>query len=240
MSTVSWIETDIMKSIPFLQLIGSPIVAIIQAEAMAARATAEFIESIGFVKHADRSDENHYGELRTITFEYAKQDVNGREVHEEITLPLLSLIPIPMLQIKDAQLAFNIKVIDTDSSASTRARALDATRMGATRASDAAFSTQGGAAPVGLMAVYKPATTSSSSSKTESDMKVNINLVQSDMPAGLQQLFQIMENAATSRAVARKTVGVDAFAGPEPAHEASVDAAPAGDQDRVPDGEQAS
>jgi hypothetical protein len=183
-----------MKSLPFLQLIGSPIVAIIEAEAMAARASAEFIENIGFVKQ-DAGAENSYGRLRTITFSYSKQDVNGKNVEEEIELPLLSLIPIPLLQVKDAQLSFNIKVIDTVSTT-------ERTTTSATRGFDA----HGIASPLSLMAVYKPITNTASNTKTDTDMKVAVNLVQSDIPAGLQHLFQIMENAATSRQPEQKSM----------------------------------
>jgi hypothetical protein len=176
-----------MKTLSFLQLIGSPIVAIIQAEAMAARASAEFIENVGFVKQDDKA-ENSYGRLRTVTFSYTKQDVNGRDVEEEVELPLLSLIPIPLLQIKDAQLSFNLKVIETVTETA-----------GQKTASARGFDTSGTERPVSLMAVYKPVTNTTDNIKSDTDMKVSVNLVQSDIPAGLQHLFQIMENAATSK-----------------------------------------
>jgi len=177
-----------MKSLPFVQLIGSPIVAIIQAEAMAARATAEFIENIGFVKQ-DEEVENSYGRLRTVTFSYSKQDVNGRDMDEEIELPLLSLIPIPLLQVKDAQLSFNIKVIETVNETTEQKKLSTARSFGAH-----AIET-----PTSLMAIYKPVSNSTDNTKSDTDIKVTVHLVQSDVPAGLQRLFQIMENAATSR-----------------------------------------
>lgn len=176
-----------MRSLPLLQLIGSPIVALIKAEAMAARASAEFIESVGFVKQLEDLEKNTYGRLRTVTFSYTKQDVNGGEVREEIELPLLSLLPIPLLQIKDAQLSFNLKVVETITEGFTQ------------RASVSGFDSRLTEAPVSLMAVYKPVSNTADSTKSEADMKVSVNLAQSDIPAGLQRLFQIMDNAGVSR-----------------------------------------
>lgn len=179
-----------MRSLSFSQLIGSPMVAIIQAEAMAARATADFIESVGFVKDGSKGDDG-YGKLRTVTFTYSKQDVNGEERTEEVELPLLSLVPIPLLQVKDAQLAFNAKIIE-----SVAERAQLQTLVGER------LKTPASQRAVSLMGIYKSGSTSTTDKvDSTADLKVTVNLAQSDVPAGLQQLFQIMENAATSRPV---------------------------------------
>lgn len=176
-----------MRSLSFSQLIGSPIVAIVQAEAMAARASAEFIESVGFVKQEGK-DADAYGKLRTVTFTYTKQDVNGEPVTEEVELPLLSLVPIPLLQVKDAQLTFSAKVVESATDRNQlHAPINERLRISAPQR------------PVSLMAVYKPMGTTTDTASDGADVKVSINLVQSDIPAGLKQLFQIMENAAVSR-----------------------------------------
>lgn len=178
-----------MRSLSFSQLVGSPIVAIVQAEAMAARASADFIESVGFVKQ-DGSDENAYGKLRTVTFSYTKQDVNGVPVIEEVELPLLSLVPIPLLQVKDAQLSFNAKIVE-----SIAERAQTHTLIGER------LKVPASQRAVSLMGVYKSVGASTDTVNSSTDVKITISLVQSDVPVGLQQLFQIMENAASSRQV---------------------------------------
>lgn len=153
---------------------------------MAARASADFIESVGFDKRDAPESENSFGRLRTVSFNYTKQDVNGRDVEALVELPLLSLVPIPLLQVKDAQLSFSLKIIETNSQTTEPLRSV---------ASSAFSTTATSSPPVSMQAVYK----ASNNTDTTIDMKVTINLVQSDMPAGLQQLFQIMEQASTSK-----------------------------------------
>ncbi len=157
---------------------------------MAARASADFIESVGFDKQGDAKSENSFGRLRTVSFNYTKQDVNGRDVEAEVELPLLSLVPIPLLQVKDAQLSFSLKIIETDSETEQRRAGVAGTAFAA-----AATTSPTPSRAVSMRAVYK----ASNNTDTTIDMKVTLNLVQSDMPAGLQQLFQIMEQASTSK-----------------------------------------
>lgn len=169
-------------SLPYDQLIGSPLVAMINAETLAARASAEFLESVGFVRERG-TREDSFGRLRTVTFTYRKQDVNGKDVVEEIELPLMSLLPIPLLQIKDATLEFNLKVTDITEEDSKVRR---------------------GDKWVVLKGAY--ATDKGGSGKTETgvDLKVKINVVQSDLPVGLTKLFQVFDVGFASRPVQKK------------------------------------
>lgn len=165
-------------SLPYHQLIGAPLVALIEAEAQAARASADFIQSVGFTRK-DGQEGDAIGHLRTVTFSYLKQDVNGKDVTEEIELPLLSLLPIPLLQIKDATLEFDLKVNEVvqedDPIDKTRKRLV-------------------------LKGRYSPprgATTSKTQS--EATLKIKVNVIQSDIPSGLTKLFQVMDLGSASR-----------------------------------------
>lgn len=100
------------KSLQFYQLIGAPLTALVQAEAQASQVTAEFIDRIGFEPHpppaADPPTEGPPPKgprrLRMLSFAYDKLDKSGRRRTYQIQIPLLSLIPIPAIQIKTAEI----------------------------------------------------------------------------------------------------------------------------------------
>lgn len=165
-------------SLPFQQLIGSPIVAIIQAEAMAAQASAQFIESIGFEPPSEQNSDS-IGSLKRVTFTYEKEDVNGNIITDQIALPVLSLVPIPLLQIKDASLEFNLNL--------TEVKPIDQ--------SNKERSFMPPLSKVLLKGIFGKMNSSEAETKTNVDMKLKINIVQSDIPVGLSHLFTILDRS---------------------------------------------
>ena len=169
-------------SLPYHQLIGAPLVALIDAEAHAARASAEFLQSVGFIRSPGVAEDS-FGHLRTVTFTYLKQDVNGADVTEEIELPLLSLLPIPLLQIKDASLEFELKVTEIEQE---RGKIDKSERR------------------VVLKGAYSSQRSAESKVNSEATVKIRINVAQSDIPVGLTKLFQIMDLGTASRPTKRE------------------------------------
>jgi len=96
------------------QLIGGPIHALVDAEAQSAMATARFIRTVGF-KPPDAADPGDLGELQMAEFHRARRGPDGELVEDDIQIPLLTLVPIPMLQIRDAELEYFVKVIQTEA-----------------------------------------------------------------------------------------------------------------------------
>ena len=175
-------------SIPYYQLIGSPIVAMIQAEALAAQASAEFIETVGFVKN--NANQVEFGKLKTITFNFKKQNVNGSEDDCEVTVPLLSILPIPLLQIKDATIEFNLKLTDVTQIKPVKERRVISPNK-SFRGDNLIF----------LKGIYGTTYLKEKNTKTDIDMKVKINISQSDIPVGLSKLFQIFDIAISSKQI---------------------------------------
>jgi hypothetical protein len=92
------------------QLIGAPISALVDAEAQAAIATERFIRNVGFTGGADRGE---LGDLQMARFKRKRRD--GEEEREiEVQIPLLSMLPIPALQIRDAELDYTVRVVQTE------------------------------------------------------------------------------------------------------------------------------
>src|SRR5262245_29108466 len=107
------------------QLIGAPLMAVVQAEAQAAQASADFIKEIGFERKlpsaavADKPEDTRSlqegGNFRDLTMLQFKHDVRGSDgvvrTHQ-MNVPVLSLFPIPLLQVKDAEFDFAIRILD--------------------------------------------------------------------------------------------------------------------------------
>lgn len=98
---------DKLIPLPLNDLLGIPIADLIKAETHAAEATTEFIEKIGFNPPA-KGDQ--IGNLRLITFNYYEIDLSGKQIQREVQIPLLSLVPIPVLQIERAEIDFNVSI----------------------------------------------------------------------------------------------------------------------------------
>jgi hypothetical protein len=97
------------------ELIGAPLMALVDAESQAAKATANFIKEMGFsVAHPETEDTapENFGDLKMVTFRSKKRGADGKSRSFKVEVPLLSLLPIPALQIKDAELEFLAKIID--------------------------------------------------------------------------------------------------------------------------------
>ncbi|MCK5002571.1 MAG: DUF2589 domain-containing protein [Gammaproteobacteria bacterium] len=179
------------QSIPFHQIIGSPLLAMVQGQAQAAQATAEFIERIGFkqVKAKDGAEGDNLGELRMVTFSYQKPDDAGNPQTYEIEIPLLSLIPIPGIQIKEGELEFNIKVNDIQSSNIS-------TALNSPNAEEGDWLSPSRVEFRAAMGQMKTSTSGKQSSELQ--MKVKMKVEQAEIPAGLSQLFRLMDQSINS------------------------------------------
>lgn len=100
-----------MKGIPIEALIGGPLQAACKANIMLAKSTAEFIEKVGFELDQDGKPND---KIRMANFVYEKpnQKDNGDytidKVHVDI--PLISIVPIPNLQIDTINILFDMEV----------------------------------------------------------------------------------------------------------------------------------
>jgi len=175
------------------QLMGAPLQALVEAETNAAFATAKFIKEVGFSKIAKEGEpEEDFGNLRMVTFRHEKIDSDGTKRTFKVEVPLLSLVPIPALQIKDADLDFFVKIIDNPQV--TEKTEIEDTEK---RLHLKGFSET---PPRDLKGTIGR-TQNDVSRKGALDMqiKVKIRMEQADVPAGLGRLFNLMaENVTTT------------------------------------------
>jgi hypothetical protein len=208
--------TRALTQLPFGNIIGGPMRAAIEAQALAARSTIEFIQTVGFEhqsddalfppidqttgKIAEGDLDSKFGKIRTVTFEYMQQNVNGTEVVASLTVPLLTIVPIPFLRIEDMTIGFMAKMTEEYKHKNSTNDSLDV-------AVDSKFEFKSMWSPVtvnfNVAVSSKHTATSENSSRfsTEATMSVNVHAVQDSMPGGLAKVLQILENAIKSTPV---------------------------------------
>src|SRR5690554_798203 len=90
------------------QLFYMPLKAVIDANTLAALSAIDIIREYGFEN--DKNSEN-YGKLKMVTFAYDYSDPGGHIKTMSISIPFITLIPLPILEVKHAEVDFSLKVL---------------------------------------------------------------------------------------------------------------------------------
>ncbi len=173
------------------ELLSAPLVAMIQADALAAKATVEFIQDVGFSEETGKAPA-----LRMAQFRFKKADENNEIKEFEASVPLLSLMPIPSLQIREGKVKLAAKIVDvTVEQSPTRTAPATAAATNVTASSKLLA-----ARKVNLVA--KPVASSGSrtqETRSNFDLDIEITMAQADVPLGMEKLFQLMDSAVNEK-----------------------------------------
>ncbi len=185
-TTPSLVATNALQSIPFGSIIGAPLSACIEAQAKAAKTSWEFIKEVGLTDTKDGGKQAIY-----VSFEFRQ---NGRST--TLSVPLLTIVPIPYLAIKDIDISFKASISASASTSKTTNTSLEV---------GASIKVEGG---VNLgIAHSKMEMSASISSKKDSTatrdskysveytMDVNVKAGQDDMPAGMAKVLEILNQS---------------------------------------------
>lgn len=168
------------------QLIAGPLVATIEADALSSQKYLDYLMQVTFESYNPATGET--GKIRTLTFSYTEND-NGTEVKRTVSIPLITLVPLPLLHIEEADFDFDIKIVDCitekydskfgqDESASGS----EGFRMRASLAPQSGSRSQSGELQQSISA----------------NMKVKVKMRTADMPAGLSNLLHLSANNLTT------------------------------------------
>ena len=177
-----------LQSLPFHQIIGAPLLALVQGQAQAAQATAEYIERVGFVNEGNHVS-GEFGDLRMVTFSYQKPDTEGNLQNYTTKIPLLSLVPIPAIEIKEADLEFYIKVTDIQREDSKVSLSVEGAEAGNWLSSERVEF---------RAAMGKIESNASQERNVDLQMEVKIRVQQADIPTGLAHIFRMMDQSINS------------------------------------------
>lgn len=192
-----------LKQIPFAHLIGAPLKAAIEAQALAAQSTIEFIQKVGFKQDisdptdflfADTENDAEAGELRNVTFSYTKLDENETESSFSLTVPLLSIVPIPYLRIDEMTIDFKAKLTDAIQRKTSTSFELNASVKGGYSAFWSPIKLE-----FRVSSTYKTNSSTQASQKREYSMDIHVRAVQDEMPQGLSKILDILEDVVTEK-----------------------------------------
>lgn len=176
-----------LQSIPFRELIGGPLKSAVEAQAMAAESTVEFIERVGFVAPSGGATSSG---LRTVTFNYEKNDGDGSPQSFSLTVPLLAIVPIPFIRIDEVNIEFDAKLTDV-----VRNDSETTSSFGISGSASAGW----GFGRASLRSSYSRNTKSTSSSTFQSEYHMNIKVRAgaAPMPEGMAKILDILEQVIT-------------------------------------------
>lgn len=191
--TPSQVVTNSLQAIPFSSLIGGPLNACIEAQAMAARRTWEFIQEAGLEVDPETGEKKAVN----VTFLFMQ---GGRMM--QLDVPLLTIVPIPYIAIHDVDISFKASISASTSAATEQS---ESTGMGGD------LSLNGGV-KLGLFHVDAKLNANYSSKKdskataeskycVEYTMDVAVKAGQDSMPAGLAKILEILGNSLHVSAV---------------------------------------
>jgi hypothetical protein len=214
-----------LASTDFASLIGGPLTAVIKAQAQSSNASVKFIKEVGFKKEKDEFDEE--GSSKTsepiyVSFKYPKEispyipavaeskDKDGNtlvaasdpveavyETHE-ISVPILTMMPIPFIRIEEATIDFNAKITSMTSNSDVLTKKSSKGGKGGT---GRFFSYFGSVSMKASSSTQRVSRNGSSENKTFT-MAVHVRAVQDEMPAGMEKLLSILEDAVSSKPAA--------------------------------------
>jgi hypothetical protein len=168
-----------LASLDFANLIGGPLNAMVDAQAKSAIATSNFVQQVGFDKD---------GQVRTSTFRYSKPNQAGDNEEFALTVPFISMLPIPFLKIEEGEVEFNAKLTSTQE-----------TQNSSTIGADASLDVQVNywfvKASVKASASYKKTTSSTEKIEKTYEMRVLVKVRGTELPTGMDRLFGLLENS---------------------------------------------
>lgn len=163
----------------------APLEAVITADMELAQKITNFIALYGFEgghKLNDKTQEPSIGKLRMVSFSF----INNKGKPDTFSIPVLSLIQLPLLCIKDADFDMRVKMITTDDKESgpvappSLTGSLVTTALTRTKRSS-------------VKAFLSPnAGGEKLSESMKANMKVRLRMGQSDMPGGIVKLLSMM------------------------------------------------
>ena len=186
-TTPSQVATNALQAIPFGSIIGGPLKACIEAQAMAAQTSWQFIQEVGLNTDPNTGQK----EAVNVSFQFMQ---NGHMV--QLNVPLLTIVPIPYIAIHDIDINFKANISASSSSVSEQSSS-SALDVGA----EASIGAKWG--PFHMDAKMKANYSSKKDSKATQESKYSVEYTmdvavkagQDSMPAGLAKVLELLGSA---------------------------------------------
>lgn len=209
-----------LRALPLDHIIGSPLVAAIKAQALAAKTTVDFIKEVGLKPSAtepgetgalapkgdDTSGETGKESLDARYVEFKFDRVMEEEVLEtppgsppgtppnkttryavvpsRLTVPLLTIVPIPFIRINDMTIDFEFQVKDVETAESQTEKNVSVNAR-----------TGGWFFKSSMKGSYTNRTSNKRETDRRTTLKITVSAVQDQVPEGLGRVLDILQDA---------------------------------------------
>lgn len=174
-------------------LISGPLVATIDADTISARRYLSYLCELAFESYDHETGKA--GPLRMLEFSYLTSSTEGQRI-QKVSIPMLTLVPLPLLQVQEADFDFDIQIVDAlqadRNSTFSLNNPLDDTGK------DSKSETSEGVKLRVTMAPQNNTLTSKNDSSLTANMKISVKMRQADLPGGLTKLLNLTTSNAMS------------------------------------------
>lgn len=167
------------------QLIAAPLLATVDADSLAARRYLDYLCSVAFESY-DRQT-GRTGPLRMLRFSYQSNDASGSR-KRQVAVPMLSLVPLPLLHVQEADFDFDIHIMDA---VSTRQEERFSFKEGKALAPANDDPGDGLRMRASLAPQHNGGREASTQHTLTANMKVHVKMGQAGMPGGLAKLLNL-------------------------------------------------
>jgi len=185
------------------QLIAGPLIATIEADALSAQKYLHYVMNVAFESYNPQTGET--GKLRFLTFSYNEQDGDSMQ-RRTVNIPLLTLIPLPLLQVQEADFDFDIKILDALYEKADEKFSGEEGRTVNTNPDNRGFKMRASLAPQ----QSEGKRTGELQQSLTANMKVRVKMRQADMPAGMSNILHLAANNVMVDDDSAQTEGGDA------------------------------
>lgn len=175
-------ESQEISSLDFSNLIGGPLNAIVEAQAKSAIATADFIKQVGFKLDSEGNIEG----VNYANFQFARKDENGRSQDFKLSVPFLTMIPIPYITVDEGNIEFNAKITSVRESKMDDSWKVD-------QQSEVKAGFWFARAKVSTQTSYQQNTSETGKVERSYDMNVKVKVRNADMPRGTERILDILQ-----------------------------------------------
>mmetsp|Transcript_34160 Transcript_34160/g.85730 ORF Transcript_34160/g.85730 Transcript_34160/m.85730 type:complete len:233 (+) Transcript_34160:99-797(+) len=198
-----------IERLRFADILAGPLIACVHGQVASAMATTAFVSQVGF-KSAANPNGNRVADMIDepvmLDFKYYRTTAFGLPEAQKLSVPLLTLLPIPNLRIQECALEFNVKITSmykqknsfTSSGTKTNFQLGSGNETTGEGTKTNADGSKGDDSYqwIGMMntsLVSQSSTVQGYEVKREYSLSIKVNAVQDELPAGMEKLIAIME-----------------------------------------------
>lgn len=175
-------ESQEVSTLDFANLIGGPLNAIVEAQAKSAISTANFIKQVGF----KLDEEGNVTGVNYVNFQFSRKNEDGRSQDFKLTVPLLTMVPIPYITVVEGNIEFNAKITSVRES-----------KMDSSFKQDVSANVTAGfwfvKTQVNTQTSYQQNTSETGKVERSYDMNVKVKVRNADMPRGTERILDILQ-----------------------------------------------